>query len=405
MKPSTIVLIAITIISYYPLNAQSATTEKVTKTGMDCEITIDKRPNVALFSLDVSAPGVRDGMGREIGERIVAYLKGSDCYNLNFAPSHYIPKTAQAYISGNLKDFYTSEKAIGKPRLHFDLELRHAETQEVLARTTIDLRGKLYMGIGENKPFKAIFQEALEASREFIMTNKDLIPERKPEMSTLDSNKSPYEQAMEHDPGTIKRTESVWEQMKNHADKKRAESRDMFLNKQEYYNAPGEYKSLVETKGDEYLIYTVDGKKHETNKHMRSLELMLTTNHRSSNQVKLYLQDIKRSKSLTLAMRDPASLPTKRKFILGAKNGILNDGAEESFWINFKFFLGINDIVEAKYQVHDGAVKMSNIEEGHINILFYEPELRGVLDFEFDFVVRTSDQGVRKIKGRLRTRV
>lgn len=408
MGRTVIVLsIALAFMASGLVYGQSDIGEKTEKMGMDCAIAIDKRPNVAVFSLNVSAPGVGNGIGREIGERISAYLKGNDCYNLDFVPSHYIPKNAQAYISGNLKDFYTSDKTIGKPRLQFDLELRDATTQKILASTTIDLKGKLYMGIGDNKPFKAIFQEALEASQEFILMNRNLIPERKLEISSGSSQGSPYEEAVENAPGAIKRTESILDQMKDHSDKKRKESRNMYLDKQEYYNAPGEYKSLVETKGDEYLVFTVDGKKYETNKDYASHGLMTSANRRSSalSKVEIFIQDIKNSRSVTMKMMDPASEPTKRKFILGAKNGILNDGADERFWIEFKFYLNSKDIIEARYQVYNGEVKTSNIDEGYMNILFYEPQLRGVLDFDFDFVVKTKNGTTRNIKGRMRTRV
>lgn len=407
MKKYLILLILVLV--YINSYAQAEITGKTEKDSItaDCSYTIDKKPNVAVFSLDVSVPGVGSGIGREIGERISASLKGSDCYTIDFVPSHYIPKNAQAYISGTLKDFYTSEKAIGKPRLHFDLELRDAETQKILASTTINLKGKLYMGYGENKPFKTIFEEALVACRNFLFSNRHLIPERIPAINIGTAKKSPYEEAMEKAPGKVKRTESTWDQMKKHSDKKRKEARDMYMDKQEYYNDPGEYKSLTETKGDEYLIFTVDGKKFETNKHYASNGLMTSANYRSSvlSKVEIFIQDIRNSRSVTIKMKDPASEPTKRKFILGAKNGILNDGADESFWIEFKFYLNSKDIIEAKYQVYKGEVKTSNIENGYINILFYNPQLKGILDFDFDFVVRDKNQVARTIKGRMRTRV
>lgn len=403
MKTRKLILLTL-IVAFFIGNISGQNSNDVVK-ETDCNLNMASKPKVAVFGLTVSAPNVKNNVGLDLGNKLSNNLKGSNCYDVIFEKSFYVPKDAQAYISGNLKDFYASEGALGKPRLYFELELRDAITQKILAAKTINLKGKIYLGYGPNKPFNTIFLQALEMSKEFLFENKHLIPEKEIELVVNEADQTAYQEVVEKAPGQIKRTESTWEQMKNHSDKKREENRNLYLGKSEYYNEEGTYKSLSKTKGDEYILLKINGNAVEANK-QKGLLATVNTRSISGNEIELQYHDIGHSKIHTIKMYDPVQQPKLRTFYLGTKNGTLNEGANETFWINCKFSLGGGKSITAYYEVYKGEVKKSNINNGEIKILYYEPQRFGIMDFEFKLEIQNQNESKKNlVEGRLRARL
>ena len=216
------------------------------------------KPDLLISPFHVSGSFTSEGMGREMAEKLIERLGTISCFNYNKRVSYFIPEGSQVVVTGDIKDYYTSEGKLGKPRINFTIEIRKSTTQELIASKDIKGEGKLYLGVGNNKPLTTLWNQVMDEAVVYLYDQIPLIAIQA--KATEDKEKVGDTQLSFKDRVNRK---SVWDQMKDRADEKRAEDRKLALNVSDYYNDTVLYKEFPKIPNDQFLEYTINGKKYQ----------------------------------------------------------------------------------------------------------------------------------------------
>ena len=384
----------------------------------------DTKASLLISTFHVSAPSVSKGIGKQLSEKLIQHMGQLDCFSTNKTVSDFIPKGTQAIITGDLKDYYTSEGVLGKPRIGFEIEIRNASTQEIIATKEIKSVGKLYLGAGNNKPLATAWNNAMDEAAVFVYAHLEKIASQAQAKETTEK----VIDTTIHFQNRVKR-KSTWDQMKDHSEEKRAENRNRSLNLSDYYNDTVVYKEYPKKPSDKFLEYTINGKKYLFQENARSIDNTAAIESYegssfSRHGLKIQVRPSTLTTFMTLDIFYPFRFPKARRFHFGNDSTydarIPSERKALSFEMNFlaAFELisewGIQRRAKEKYRIFSlidrtGKVE-SNIEGGYIQVLDFETGMYGAIEVAFKFRTKpyTDKDGKQipamKIEGRARAR-
>lgn len=183
--------------------AQKVTFDQVKK---QCEgLPQDQRVRLSVSSFKVSAPAAKGKFGEELADQLNAKLQQVDCFNVllrltdigdinaeinlgqsgstesGSAPDHGKMKGAQVIVIGKVTDYYNpggygTTNMVGNAKVGFSISLVNAETREVISTTDINVKGKTFLGVGQNKSLADACEKGITQAVEFIAANKERLP-------------------------------------------------------------------------------------------------------------------------------------------------------------------------------------------------------------------------------------
>ncbi|MFT3948416.1 MAG: hypothetical protein QM763_15710 [Agriterribacter sp.] len=199
---------------------------------------------------------------------------------------------------------------------------------------------------------------------------------------------------------------SVWEQMGDHADSVRQRNKDIAvqsMNKNDNlpYSNPENYNTEApEGKGEAYVEYTVNGKKISliTGVNIKGTKV---TAGRLLNNVSASFTRFSPYALIQFNMTDPANFPDIRKFEFGKpvvyakkvmydpRNPRVSNNHEVDFRLSFDI-VGPDGKTAYKLTGTTGSEKASyhNIESGFMEILYFDSRGNGLLEANFNFIVK-----------------
>jgi len=193
----------ILLLSSHYLVAQKVSFDQIKK---QCEgLPVDKRVRMSVSSFKVSAPAAKGKFGEELADQLNSKLQQVDCFNVllrltdigdinqeinlgasgsteaGSAPDAGKMKGAQVIVIGKVTDYYNpggynTTNAVGNAKVGFSISLVNAETREVINSTDINVKGKTFLGIGQNKSLADACEKGITQAVEFIAANKDKLP-------------------------------------------------------------------------------------------------------------------------------------------------------------------------------------------------------------------------------------
>ena len=183
--------------------AQKVTFDQIKK---QCEgLAQDQRVRMAVSSFKVSAPAAKGKFGEELADQLNSKLQQVDCFNVllrmtdigdinqeinlgasgsteaGSAPDVGKMKGAQVIVIGKVTDYYNpggygTTNMVGNAKVGFSISLVNAETREVINSTDINVKGRTFLGVGQNKSLADACEKGITQAVEFIAANKDKLP-------------------------------------------------------------------------------------------------------------------------------------------------------------------------------------------------------------------------------------
>ncbi len=183
--------------------AQKVTFDQIKK---QCEgLPTDQRVRLSVSSFKVSAPAAKGKFGEELADQLNSKLQQVDCFNVllrltdigdinaeinlgqtggtesGSAPDPGKLKGAQVIVIGKVTDYYNpggtgTTNMVGNAKVGFSISLVNAETREVISTTDINVKGKTFLGVGQNKSLADACEKGITQAVEFIAANKDKLP-------------------------------------------------------------------------------------------------------------------------------------------------------------------------------------------------------------------------------------
>lgn len=380
------------------------------------------RPNLLITPFAVSASFQSYGAGNMVAEKLISHLGTVSCFEYNKTISHFITAGSQVVITGVLKDYYTSEGVLGKPRIEFDLEIRKAiNSRELLASKNIKGFGKFYTGIGNNKPLAALWNQVLDEAIIFLYGQFPLIMlQTKAESEVIKTG--PSEVSIDKRANR----KSVLEQMEDHSEKKREENwkRNMMLS--DYHNDSALYNEFPKKPSEEFLEYSVNGKKYLFKRQMAYAPETATFNAIEGVALTKHGLQIMVTPSYVtcfpqIDMFYPADYPKARRFHFG--NDSTYDERVMSIHqskITFELSLPVTCVEKLKPMSTEKffifgstdpkKMEQNNIEGGYVQVLMLQTSRRGTIECYFKFKTKAyTDKDGKKvpaynIEGRFRVK-
>ncbi len=183
--------------------AQKVTFDQIKK---QCEgLSPEQRVRMAVSSFKVSAPAAKGKFGEELADQLNSKLQQVDCFNVllrmtdigdinqeinlgasgsteaGSAPDVGKMKGAQVIVIGKVTDYYNpggygTTNMVGNAKVGFSISLVNAETREVINSTDINVKGRTFLGVGQNKSLADACEKGITQAVEFIAANKDKLP-------------------------------------------------------------------------------------------------------------------------------------------------------------------------------------------------------------------------------------
>lgn len=184
-------------------SAQKISFDQVKK---QCEgLPVEQRVRLSVSSFKVSAPAAKGKFGEELADQLNSKLQQVDCFNVllrltdigdinaeinlgkggstesGSAPDPGKMKGAQVIVIGKVTDYfnpggYGTTNMVGNAKVGFSISLVNAETREVISTTDINVKGKTFLGIGQNKSLADACEKGITQAVEFIAANKEKLP-------------------------------------------------------------------------------------------------------------------------------------------------------------------------------------------------------------------------------------
>lgn len=381
------------------------------------------RPNLLVSPFTVSASFQSYGAGNMVAEKLISHLGTISCFEYNKTISHFITAGSQVVITGVLKDYYTSEGVIGKPRIEFDIEIRKAiNSRELLASKNIKGIGKVYPGIGNNKSLASLWNQVLDEAIIFLYDQLPLIALQSKAKSEL----------VVVGPAVVnvdKRVDrkSIMEQMEDHSTKKREEAwkRNMMLS--DYYNDSIVYNEFPKKPSEEFLEYIVNGKKYLFKKQMDyASETAAFHAFEGGSSITKHGLMIKVDPAYVtcfpqIDMFYPADYPKARRFHFGNDSTydervVSSHESKITFEISLpvKCAAHLEPVSTDKYVIFASTnpkkMEKNNIEGGYVQVLMFKTSRYGTVECYFKFKTKAyTDKDGKKvpsynIEGRFRAK-
>ena len=357
--------------------------------------------------------------------KLIDELDSINCFTVNKRPSDFIPGGTQALITGNLIDYYTSEGALGKPRIKFEIEIRQANTQALVASKTINISGKLYLGTGNNKPLANVWKQAMDESAIFLYKH---LPSIATMTKAVESKETVIDTTLSFQSRV--KTKSIYDQQKEYADELRNRDRKRNLSLSDYYNDSLVYKEFPGRPSTQFLQYSINGKKYEflytasDTRKMAGFHAFEGTQPTSRHGVRVKIDPGMVSGLVGIDLFYPYYYPKVRWFYFGKDtthdSRIPASLEKVSFEIylpgDFKQVSEWSPALKATEQYHFLATNepafatKSNIEGGYVQILDFSTGSYGALEAFFKFRTKayTDEKGksipAMNIEGRFRVR-
>jgi hypothetical protein len=343
------------------------------------------KANIAVYTFEVSAPAVSNGAGAELRDKLAAILSDIHCFTTQREVSIFIADHAQAIIVGTITDYYPSENAIGKSRIAFDLEIRSASTQAIIAQQSFKVQGKLFMGVGNNKPFADAYNKILQEAAVFIYTQKEAIKVLAPVVA-----------AQPGIPNDLVKRKSVYDQMVDHGNKRRQEGLNLSLGRADYFNDTTQhnYKYKDPKKGSWYVEYKINGKPFSMYRTGQPGAYFTAITSKILNRLECDYRDSFGNKYFYLSITDPLKYPSLRRFEFGknATKQVLVDGEMKDIYFTFSLkLMGPSPGIRYPIYAYIGPMQDDkvNVESGYIEVLYYEPGKGGPIELRFELVVQS----------------
>ncbi len=418
MRKLPFLLLFVGVTCCMPVRAQ--TIEDIRKACAD--ITQTSKPNIAVAKFFQSASfDYVDMGGLTLAKKIIIQLSAFPCFTVNPDVAYHVPEGAQVLITGDLKDYYTSEGAIGKPRIRFVVELRSAVTQKLLSSYTVNHTGAVYSGIGKNKPLADIWTKSMNDVVLFLYKNAALfvgMPPLKGEHVVIGDKELVFTDQVE--------TEGPLQSQQRYNEKQRERNLKRSLNLSDYYNDSVEYSKFPPIAADQFLVYSVDGKQYQFFSQSRDID---KTAHFSSieginfspNGLKITVQPSTVNEAMTISLFYPPDYPTLRRFVFGSDTTLHHKIPSGKLPVNFvAALLGgfkpamVNRIAGEKYLLvasnKPGIAESATVEKGYLQVLHLETGSYGVIECFFKMTtkpVKTKEGKTlpsHTIEGRFRSR-
>jgi len=199
----SVVLLAGLIFIADTSSAQKVTFDQIKK---QCEgLPTNQRVRLSVSSFKVSAPAAKGKFGEELADQLNSKLQQVDCFNVllrltdigdinaeinlgqsggtesGSAPDAGKLKGAQVIVIGKVTDYFNpggtgTTNMVGNAKVGFSISLVNAETREVISTTDINVKGKTFLGVGQNKSLADACEKGITQAVEFIASNKDKLP-------------------------------------------------------------------------------------------------------------------------------------------------------------------------------------------------------------------------------------
>lgn len=362
--------------------------------------------------------------GRTLAQRMIAYMQVVPCFNVEPEYVYYVPGGTQVLITGTFKDYFESEKALGRPRICFELELRSASTQQLIKKYTVKKEGALYSGKGNNAALEDLWHACMFEATIFLLdqtADMIVLPKATEEKVTILDSAMYFQQRVQ--------TESVFGQQQRYNEVKRERNHQMNLGTSEYYNDTILYNSYPKIKPDEFFEYSINGKKYQFSEGAKTLdknvrlEAVQGITWARRDGIKINISSVNFVGEMKIGLFDPSSYPTTRRFYFGDSD--IGDervpGAREEVEIAMTLLGGFKEdkftlkqLPTEKYLViatnKEQNLQSNTISSGYVQVLHFETGLYGVIELLFHFKTKQiTDQAgkvtpAKTIEGRIRAR-
>ena len=397
----------------------------VTEIEKTCISSKPSKPiRISVAPFFISAGYNPGGRSRSLADSLIGRLGRVACFATFPEYVYYVPGGSQVLITGDVKDYYTSEKKLGKPRLHWLVELRNASDFEIITTKEIKIEGELYKGTGYNAALDKLWEKALLQTVSWVHSQSGPLAKLKyateTDVALLDTNML-FRKRVE--------TEGMLESQQRYGEAKRERNRKRGLGLSEYYNDTAYLKTLPAINQTEFIEYTIDGKKYKFYEGAKKLEeqgfLSILQGQRvAGDGLKVTITSPLVVGNMTISLSDPSLYPTIRRFHFGSnpsKDSRVPDGYEEVYCLASLMGGFKEDKFTMKRLATEKALVIasnipgqkegSNVTEGFLQILHFETGSYGVLEAMFEFKTKSikdvksgKEIPARKVTGRFRVR-
>lgn len=411
--------------SSLPLPYKKNTFIPLTKTETACKANPPKTPlRIAVAPFFISASYNPGGHSGSTADSIINRLGRVACFATFPEYIYYVPGGCQVIVTGDVKDYYTSEKKMGKPRLKWLVELRKASDFSILQSKEFSIEGDLYKGMGANIPFEKIWDNLLQQTVSWIHSESEELAKigyaTEAEVAILDTSLLFR---------TRVKTESMLESQQRYNEAKMARNRKQNIGLSEYYNDTAYRNTLPKIPYDEFIEYTIDGKKYQFFENAKKLEQQAFLNIIQGRSLaggvdmKIAVSFSTIVGDMNIGMFDPSHFPTLRRFYFGS-NPKADSRVQGGYEKVYCFAALTGGFKEDKFTMKHiptekvlvvgtnltGQEKSNNVLEGFIQILYFETGMYGVLEAMFEFSTKAmtdkngKTQPPKKVQGRFRVR-